>query len=80
VATKDLNKKVMESNNTSKQKPDHSEVGDETPDSTTQSYAEDNVIPNPDDTTKKRSILGNPKEFEEGNNEEQSDQSGKTAP
>lgn len=44
-----------------KQKPDDTKVGDETPDRTTQGYSEDNVIPNPDDKTKKRS-LGNSKE------------------
>jgi hypothetical protein len=36
--------------------PDDTQVGDETPSPTSQSYAEDNVKANPVDKTKKRSL------------------------
>lgn len=48
-------------------KPNETKVGDETPEDTTQSYAEDNVVVNPHEVTDKRSLIENPEEFEKSN-------------
>lgn len=45
-------------------------VGDETPEDTTQSYAEDNVMVNPHEATDKRSLVENPEELEHDNSKE----------
>lgn len=47
-------------------------VGSETPEPTNQSYAEDHVMPNPAEKTKKRSIAS-PKEAAKGGNGESDD-------
>ncbi len=49
--------------------PNETKIGDETPEATTQSYAEDNVLVNPHETTDKRGLIENPEEFEKGSRE-----------
>lgn len=50
--------------------PNETKVGDETPEDTTQSYAEDNVMVNPNEVTDKRGLIENPEEFEKVNTKE----------
>lgn len=56
-----------------KNTPDTTEVGDDTPDDTTQGYAEENVIPNPDDVDEGDEDNSIPKEYHQNNDDGESD-------